>query len=78
MMKNSFMLMLYYVIIEKIRETLKVHNLIVTLVRIQKDHWEIVETSLSSNSIRITRFYSRIDARKDFLLKKKLLKKKKR
>ena len=72
------MLMLYYVIMEKIRETLKVHNLIVTLVRIQKDHWEIVETSLSSNSIRITRFYSRIDARKDFLLKKKLLKKKKR
>ena len=70
--------MLYYVIMEKIRETLKVHNLIVTLVRIQKDHWEIVETSLSSNSIRITRFYSRIDARKDFLLKKKLLKKKKR
>ena len=40
------MLMLYYVIMEKIRETLKVHNLIVTLVRIQKDHWEIVETSL--------------------------------
>ena len=70
--------MLYYVIMEKIRETLKVHNLIVTLVRIQKDHWEIVETSLSSNSIRITRFYSRIDARKDFLLKKKLLKKKKK
>lgn len=70
--------MLYYVIMEKIRETLKVHNLIVTLVRVQKDHWEIVETSLSSNSIRITRFYSRIDARKDFLLKKKLLKKKKR
>lgn len=72
------MLMLYYVIMEKIRETLKVHNLIVTLVRVQKDHWEIVETSLSSNSIRITRFYSRIDARKDFLLKKKLLKKKKK
>ena len=63
---------------EKIRETLKVHNLIVTLVRVQKDHWEIVETSLSSNSIRITRFFSRIEARKDFLLKKKLLKKKKK
>ena len=72
------MLMQSYMNMEKIRETLKVHNLIVTLVRVQKDHWEIVETSLSSNSIRITRFFSRIEARKDFLLKKKLLKKKKK
>lgn len=70
--------MLYYVIMEKIRETLKVHNLVVTLVRVSPKHWEIVECSLSSNSIRVTRFFSRIDARKDFLLRKKLLKKKKK
>lgn len=70
--------MLYYVIMEKIRETLKVHNLVVTLVRVSPNHWEIVECSLSSNSIRVTRFFSRVEARKDFLLRKKLLKKKKK
>ena len=72
------MLMQSYMNMEKIRETLKVHNLVVTLVRVSPNHWEIVEYSLSSNSIRVTRFFSRIDARKDFLLRKKLLKKKKK
>lgn len=72
------MLMQSYMNMEKIRETLKVHNLVVTLVRVNSNHWEIVECSLSSNSIRVTRFFSRIEARKDFSLRKKLLKKKKK
>lgn len=72
------MLMQSYMNMEKIRETLKVHNLVVTLVRVNSNHWEIVECSLSSNSIRVTRFFSRVEARKDFSLRKKLLKKKKK
>ena len=72
------MLMQSYMNMEKIRETLKVHNLVVTLVRVSSNHWEIVECSLSSNSIRVTRFFSRVEARKDFSLRKKLLKKKKK
>ena len=72
------MLMQSYMNMEKIRETLKVHNLVVTLVRVSPNHWEIVECSLSSNSIRVTRFFSRVEARKDFSLRKKLLKKKKK
>ena len=72
------MLMQSYMNMEKIRETLKVHNLVVTLVRVSSNHWEIVKCSLSSNSIRVTRFFSRVEARKDFSLRKKLLKKKKK